>query len=325
MVAYAERMLEHWADGSTKDVHEEMLRLTLRIVSKLLCGVDVDNEAADVSRASEVIMRHFTEWSTFPIPTFVPTPGNLRWRRAIRRLEEIIYEIIQQRRKDHRDTGDLLSLLLHARNEDGSGMTNRQLLDEVMTLVLSGHDTTSLALSWTFSLLSAHPAVAAKVRSEVDAVLGDRAPTMADLPQLRYTEQVVMEAMRLFPPVWSIGRQARQDGMIGAFQLPRKTTILISQYVVHRDPRWYAEPDRFWPERWAEGLEHRLPRFAYFPFGGGPRHCIGYTFAMTAAVLVLATIVRRFQLRLLPDRPVVPSPSITLRPKGGIWMVLARR
>ncbi len=325
MVAYAERMLAHWAHGETKDVHEEMMRLTLQIVSKVLFGADIEREAVDVDRALDVVMRHSADWSSLPIPTFIPTPGNLRWKRAIRRLNEIIYGIIRQRRKDEGDTGDLLSMLLHARDEDGSRMTNRQLRDEVMTLVLAGHETTALALSWTFSLLSAHPAVTAKLQSEVDAVLGDRAPTVADLPGLRYTEQVVKEAMRLFPPVWGIGREARQDGTIGAFRLPRKTQVFISQYVVHRDPRWYAEPARFWPERWTGGLEQRLPRFAYFPFGGGPRHCIGHAFAMTEAVLLLAVIVRRFQLRLLADHPVVPYPTITLWPKGGLWMALTGR
>lgn len=325
IAALAERMLGRWTGGETRDIHAEIMRLTLQIVTKVLFGADVDREARDVDHALDVVMRHAAEWSALPIPLFVPTPGNLRWKRAIRRLDEIVYGIIRGRRESGVDTGDLLSLLLGARDEDGNRMTNRQIRDEVMTVVLAGHETTALALSWTLYLLAQHPAVEAKLWAEIDAVVGDRPPAMADLPGLQYTEQVLKEAMRLYPPVWGIGREARQDGSIAGFRLRRKTQVFISQYVVHRDPRWYDTPARFWPERWATGLEQRLPRFAYFPFGGGPRHCIGHAFAMTEAMLLLAAVARRFRARPVPDRPPVAYPTITLRPKDGLWMTLARR
>ena len=325
MAACTDRMLRGWATGDVRNVHGDLMHLTLQIVASVLFGADIDREAEDVEHALAVVMRHAAEWSAFPVPLFFPTPANLRWKRALRRLDEVVDGIIRARRRGGADRGDLLSMLISGRDESGRPMNDREIRDEVMTIVLAGHETTAVALSWTFSLLSQHPAAEAALWAEVDGATADRLPNAADLPRLHYTGWVVKEAMRLFPPVWAIGREARTDGTIGGFRLRKKTQVFVSPYVVHRDPRWFPGPGEFRPERWADGLEQRLPRFAYFPFGGGPRHCIGHGFATTEAVLVLAAIARRFQLRIVPDRPAVPYPTITLRPKDGMWMTITRR
>jgi cytochrome P450 len=244
---------------------------------------------------------------------------------VIRRLDDIIYGFIKERRTSGKERNDLLSILLHAQDEDGSRMTDRQLRDEAMTLFLAGHETTANALSWTWYLLATHPEVEAKLLAELQTVLGGRAPTVADLPQLPYTEMVVMESMRLYPPVYAFGREAIQACTLGKFQIPPRMTVVLSQWLMHRDPRYWDHPEEFRPERWADGLAKRLSRFVYFPFGGGPRICIGNTFAMIEAVLILATMARRFHFSLQPGYPVVPQTTVTLRPAHGIVGVLEKR
>jgi cytochrome P450 len=327
MAAYADRMVRTWGDGETRDLHTDLRRLTLQIVTKVLFGAEIERETADVGRALGVVTERALRFisAPVPLPLGIPTPGNVRYHRAVRRLDQIVYGIIRARRAGGAAGGDLLSVLLRAQDEDGSRMTDRQLRDEVITLFLAGHETTALALAWTFYLLSEHPDADAALAAEAGEVLGDRVPAVTDLPRLCYAQQVVREAMRIFPPVWGIEREARQDLTVGGYRLPRGAQILISQYVVHRDPRWYAEPERFRPERWADGTEQQRPRYAYFPFGGGPRLCIGHEFAMTEAVLVLASIVRRFRLRVAPGHPVAPLPSITLQLKHGLRAVVSRR
>ena len=329
MVAYAERMLNAWQDGETRDVHQEMMRLTLEIVVKTLFDAEVAGEAGAVGAALDVITAHFASRFTsilFLLPDSVPTPGNLRLKRAVRRLDGIIYAIIDQRRAGGEDRGDLLSLLLRARDEeDRTGMTDRQLRDEVMTLMLAGHETTALALSWAWYLLTQHPVADAKLTAELAAVLGGRAPGVADLPRLRYTEMVVSESLRLYPPAWALSRDAVQDCEVGGYPVRAGTSLVMSPWAMHRDPRYFDEPEAFKPDRWADGLAKRLPKYAYFPFGGGPRICIGNTFAMMEAALVLATVAQRFRLTLVPEHPVTPQPSVTLRPKHGVKMVLHRR
>jgi cytochrome P450 len=219
----------------------------------------------------------------------------------------------------------LLSVLLHARDEDGSRMTDRQLRDETMTLFLAGHETTALTLTWAWDLLARHPAAEERLAAEWCEVLGDRPPTVDDVPRLPFTECVVLEAMRLRPPVYVIGREAVAPIELGGYRLGRGATVLMSQWVTHRDPRWFDAPDEFRPERWADGLIHRIPKYAYYPFGGGPRICIGNTFAMLEAVLLLAAVGRRFRFRPVPGHPVEPWPSITLRPRHGLRAVLAAR
>lgn len=328
MVAYTQRLLDRWRPGEVRDLHADMMRLTLEIVAKTLFDFDLAEEAADVGAALEVVQENFSNRfeGIFPLPTWFPSPSNLRLRRAVRRLDQILYGIIDQRRKSQEDKGDLLSMLLHARDEDdGSGMTDQQLRDEAMTLFLAGHETTALALSWLWYLLAQHPAVEATLLAELREALGDRPPTVADLPRLRYTEAVVHETMRLYPPAYSMGREAIEPCELGGYPVPVGQTIEVCQWLTQRDPRWFNDPERFMPERWLDGREKRLPRYAYFPFGGGPRQCIGNTFALMEAVLVLATMAPRVRLELDPNHRVVPWTSITLRPRTGIRVLVHRR
>jgi cytochrome P450 len=328
MVAFTERMLAQWQSGEQRDIHHEMMKLTLAIAAKTLFDVDVQNEAVDVGAALDVVRRDFSArmGSIWPIPTSWPTPGNIRLRRAVRRLDRIIYRYIDERRRASHEGNDLLSLLLNARDEDdGSQMTDQQLRDEAMTIFLAGHETTAIAMSWTWYLLARHPEAEAKLVAELADVLAGRSPTVEDLPRLRYTEMVVAEALRLYPPAYVIGREAAEPAEVGGYAVPPGTTLLISQWVIHRDSRFFENPDRFHPERWADGLAQRLPKYAYFPFGGGPRVCIGNTFALQEAVLLLASIAPRFHFTLESAEPVRTQPTVTLRPKGGIPAVLAKR
>jgi cytochrome P450 len=328
MTANAERVLARWRPGERRDILTEMMGLTLGIAAKTLFDAEVGGTAQVVVEALQILQDNFLARfnSLLPPPLWLPTPGNLRLRRAVRRLDAIIYGFIAQRRAHPTATNDLLSLLLHARDEsDGSGMTDRQLRDEAMTLFLAGHETTALVLSWSWYLLALNPDAAAKLHAEVDTALAARAPTVDDIPQLRYVEWVVLEAMRLYPPAYTIGREATVDCVIGDYAVPRGTTLLMSQWVVQHDPRFFPEPNKFRPERWGEDAIRTLPKFAYFPFGGGPRVCIGNTFAMMELVLVLATIGQRFHFRLEPGQVVTPQPTFTLRPTPGIPGVIVAR
>jgi cytochrome P450 len=246
----------------------------------------------------------------------------------VQTLHGLIDGLIATRRAQHREGNDLLSRLLAAQDVDGTGMTDQQLRDELVTLAFAGHKTTAAALTYCIYLLAQDPAADARLGAELDEVLAGRLPGAGDLPRLTYTEGVVKEAMRLYPPSWGIGREAVADCEVGGYFMPRGTQVLLPQYVVHRDPRWYVEPEQFRPERWEGDLEERLPRGAYFPFGEGPRVCIGGHFAMLETVLILATLAQRFHWSLVPGRPVRPVrlvPSITLWPRPGIEVVLHRR
>jgi cytochrome P450 len=326
MVAYTERLLAGWRADETRDLQVEMTRLTLEITGKTLFGADVGGDAADVGRAMADALDSFEKRvsSLFPLPYWVPTATNRRLIRAVHCLDEILYRFIKERRASSEQWDDLLSLLLHAHDEEGDRMTDQQVRDEAMTLFLAGHETTALALAWTGYLLAQHPEAEEKLRAELRAVLGDRAPTVADLPRLPYAERVVLESMRLYPPAWAIGREALHDTEIGGYPVRKGTTLFMSQWVTHRDPRWFDEPERFHPDRWAGGLAQRLPKFAYFPFGGGPRLCIGNTFALMEAVLVVATIFRQFRYELVPGHPVTLAPAMTLRPRDGVRVMLHR-
>jgi cytochrome P450 len=324
MVALAERMVSTWHDGEKRDVHADMTRLTLEIAAKTMFGVDfTDREGPAMTRAltdiADTFRRRF--YSLLRWPDFVPTPANLRLRRAVRRLDDILFGLIEQR-KHEGERADLLSILLRARGEGNERMTDRQLRDEAMTLFLAGHDTTALTLSWGLYLLAQHPQVTDRLTAELRDALGGRPPTVADLPRLRYTDRVIHEVMRLYPAAYVFGRQAIAPCDLGRYHLPAGATVLMSQWVMHRDPRFWEEPDQFRPERWADGSVQRLPKFAYFPFGGGPRVCIGNAFAMLEAALVLATIGQRFRFTRLPGPEVRPRPTITLRPDGGVELVL---
>jgi cytochrome P450 len=328
MAGYADRAMAEWKDGQTRDVHADMMAVTQAIVAKTLFDADVSDAAWDVGQALHVLMEDFSQRRTrlFELPSFVPTPGRRRARRAVERLNRLVYDIIAARRASGEDRGDLLSLLLHAQDaDDGSRMTDRQVRDEIMTLFLAGHETTAVSLSWTWYLLAQHPEVEARLIEELRSVLGGRLPTVADLPRLRYTEMVVTESMRLYPPAYTITRRVAEPCEVGGHPIPRETVLVMSQWVVHRDARWFDEPAAFHPDRWENDLAKRLPRYAYFPFGGGPRLCIGNTFAMMEATLLLATIAQRFRFSLAPGASVKPMLSVTLRPADGIRMMLSAR
>jgi cytochrome P450 len=321
MVDYTEEMLRGWKAGDERDVHHEMTRLTLRIVARTLFDADVSGEGRQVSEALDTIMTYFLNpLNMLPFFGWLPTPQAWRYRRARRQLNEVVFGLIRRRREEGRDAGDLLSRLLAAQDEDGTRMSDQQLRDESVTLMLAGHETTALTLSYCFYLLARHPEADGRLAAELHEVLGGRAPTVADVPRLRYAEWVVKESMRLYPPAWSIGREAITECEIGGYHVPRGTQLWLVQWVVHRDPRWFDEPKSFRPERWDNDLARRLPRCAYFPFGDGPRICIGASFAMMEAVLILAAVIQRFRLTLASDRPLELEPSITLRPKHGIPM-----
>jgi cytochrome P450 len=327
MVKHTERMLETWSDGQVRDPHEDLMRLTLSIVAKTLFDAELEGEAGVVGRSLEIVMNHFmSPMRWFPAWSYLPLPANRRFWSAIQNIDEIVYRIIRQRRESRQDTDDLLSRLLAARDEQsGVGMTDRQLRDEVVTLVLAGHETTALVLFYTFYLLGRSPEAADRLAAELTAVLGDRPPTAADLASLRYTEWVIREAMRLYPPAWGIARQALADCEIGGYHTPKGTQIFMIQYLVHRDCRWFDDPDTFRPERWDNDLIRRLPRCAYFPFGEGPRICIGSHFAMMEAVLILATIAQRVRLTVEPGQTLELLQSITLRPRHVIRMRVQAR
>jgi cytochrome P450 len=253
----------------------------------------------------------------------LPIPIMRRGRKARERLDAIVYGIIRERRTNLRDRGDLLSMLLLAQDDEdrGRGMTDLQVRDEAMTIFLAGHETTANALTWTWYLLSQAPEVEQRLHQEVDAVLGGRLPTVADVERLPYVTRVVTESMRLYPPAWLVGRRAVDEYRIGEYYVPPRSIIVMSQWIVHRDPRHYAEPERFNPDRWTPEFKATLPRFAYFPFGGGPRQCIGESFAWMELVLVVATLAQRWRFDLVPGHPVVPYAAVTLRPKHGMQMI----
>jgi cytochrome P450 len=261
----------------------------------------------------------------FQPPAWVPTPRNRRLGAATRKVDAVILGVIEARRRGGAATDDLLSLLIRARDEDGGTMTDAQVRDEAMTLFLAGHETTALALTYTLYLLARDPARQERLAEELGRVLGGRPPTLADLERLPTTEAVVIEAMRLYPPAWGIGRQAMTEVEIGGWRYPKGAEFVISPWVVHRDARAFEEPEAFRPERWENELARRLPRFAYFPFGGGPRVCIGNRFAMMEAKLVLAVAVQRFRFELAAETSLSLLPSATLRPRRGVRLRLAAR
>jgi cytochrome P450 len=326
MAAYIEEMLATWQDAEVRDIHQEMMQLTMRIVAKVLFSVEVRADTERVAAALNVLMRHTSGGRMIlpPILRHVPVPALLRVKRAVRELDEIVNRIIGERRASGQDTGDLLSMLMAARDEDGSGMTDRQLRDEVLTFLLAGHETTAVSLSWTWYLISQRPEVEKRLREELCQVLGGRTPQLEDLPRLPYTDKVVKESMRLYPPAWSLARTVAKDIELGGYKLPMGSNVVMSPWILHRDPRFFEEPEQFNPDRWTADVAQHLPKFAYFPFGGGPRLCIGASFAMMEANLLLAAIAQRFQLRLVPGHPVAALPSITLRPKHGMRMCITR-
>ena len=329
MTAYASQTRRSWNDNETLDISEEMMRLTLGIVGKTLFDADVVSDAQEVGEAMTVSMDLF---KTLTLPFYdllqkLPLPQFRRFDDAKRRLDAIIFRLIEERRRSGQDRGDLLSMLLLAQDTEGDGgqMTDAQLRDELMTIFLAGHETTSNALTWTCYLLSQNPEVESKLHEEIDEVLRGRLPAFEDVARMKYTEMVLAESMRLYPPAWAIGRMALNDFEIGGYVVPKKSLVLMSQYVMHRDPRYFAEPLRFDPERWSPEAKETRPQFSYFPFGGGPRRCIGEGFAWMEGILLLATLAQHWQMRLAPNHPVELKPVMTLRPKHGMRMIVTRR
>src|SRR3954471_18018465 len=329
MTEYADRVQRGWTDGAVIDAAQEMNRLTLGIVGKTLFDADVDAQAGKVGSALTAVMDSFrtTMLPFYELLERLPLKVFRQGREAREQLDAIIYGMIAERRRSPSDRGDLLSMLLMAQDEegDGRGMTDVQVRDEAMTIFLAGHETTANALAWTWFLLSSAPDVEARMHEEIDRVLGGRLPTIADLPGLAFVEKVITESMRLYPPAWIIGRRAMEDYPVDDYVVPARGIVVVSPYLVQRDARFYPEPDRFRPDRWTPEFKASLPPFAYFPFGGGARRCIGESFAWMELVLVASTIAQPWRLRVVPGHPVVPQPVVTLRLKHGLKMTVTRR
>ena len=339
MVEFADRMAASWNDGDVRDIDKEMMHLTLQIVGKTLFSANVEDDADDVGNAMTTVSKLFN-FLLLPYSEWLqklPLPQTRRFNHARNTLNSVIYGIINERRRSGVDTGDLLSMLLLARDEDDGGlMTDEQIRDEALTLFLAGHETTSNALTFTWYLLSQNPDKAEKLHRELDAVLGEgtlasarvsaRVPTMDDVPNLKYTEAVLAESMRLFPPAWAIGRLATEEHEFGGYAIPKGALVLVSPFVVGRDPRFWAQPGEFIPERWeSQSVKEAGQKNIYFPFGGGLRRCIGEGFAWTEGILLLATIARKWRLSLDPAQKIGLQPLITLRPKYGMKMRISSR
>ena len=321
MSALAVKSRARYTDQTDVDIDREMMRLTLSIVGRTLFSADVEEDAPAVGEAMNALIEMMPVLM-FPLSQYfqyLPLPFMRRFQKAGETLDQTIYRIIDERRRNPADTGDLLSMLLLARDTEGdqSGMTDKQVRDETLTLFIAGHETTATALSWAWYLLATHPEAEAKLHAELDAVLAGRAPTFDDLPNLTYASHFFSETLRLYPPAWAIGRMAVEELELDGYRIPRKSIILLSPYTMHRDPRWWPDADQFRPERWAAPAPDR-PKFAYYPFGGGPRLCIGERFAWMEGVLILAAIAQKWRFRRVETAPVELAPLLTLRPKNGL-------
>ena len=331
MVSCAEQMLERWepraSTGETIDLVAEMMAVTQAIIVRTMFSTDLGAAAEIVNRTWPIINRRIGEtfWST-KLERTLPLPANRRFARALGELDAVVYRIIANRRQSGRDEADLLSMFLSARDEEtGAVMTDRQLRDEVMTMLLAGHETTSLALSWTYYLLSRHAAAERSVTEEVDRVIGDTRPAFAHVDRLTSTRRVLEESLRLYPPAWGFSRLSLSDDEIGGYHVPKDSIVFVIPFVIHRRPNLWPDPDRFDPERFSPEREAARPRFAYIPFGGGPRGCIGNQFAMLEAQLIIASIAQRFQIEVMNGEAIRPEPLITLRPTPAIRARLRRR
>lgn len=327
MAQAAERMLANWHDGREVDIHYEFSCLTSAIALKTLFDLD---DAGDREHFTDTLRLAFDLMSqrfrkAIRLPLWMPTISNIRLHRCVRELDRVVDGFVAAGRARPHPGGDLLSRLIHAQDEDGSRMTDTQLRDEAMTLYLAGHETTALTLTWSWYLLARHPEVEAKLVEEWKAVLGGRIPTADDLPKLHYTDAVIAEAMRVYPPVYLIGREATKDLELGGYQVKKGYTVFMSQWVSHRDPRYFPEPEVFRPERWLDGKAKDIPKYAYYPFGGGPRICIGNTFALVEAAILLAAVGQQYRFTLKSMEPAKLSPQITLLPEEDIPAVLRQR
>ena len=329
MVEIAEKHLREWHGSEQRDMAHEMMALTLDIAVRTLFGTTLPGEAEQVGKAMTFLMRYSLGRARSPVnlPASWPTPRNRRANREYAFLDSLVYRIISERQSqgNSKHHSDLLSLLMGAMDEDGTQMSPQQLRDETMTIFLAGHETTALTLAWTWYLLSENPLAEARLHEELLSVLNGRAPEIRDLERLPYLQAVVNEVLRLYPPAYLLARTSIAPCNIGGYDFPTGTTVLASQWVMHRDARYFDDPGAFRPERWLDGLMGRLPAGAYFPFGDGPRRCIGQSFALMESALVTATVAQHFRFRLVPGHPVVPEPLVTLRPRHGIRMTLEAR
>jgi cytochrome P450 len=321
-------MIERWQgfaeQGQPLDIAGEMMRLTLRIVGRSLFSIDLSNETETVGRAVTTLSTLMVEYMSVPFPPlWIPTPRNRRITSAIRTLDTVVQDIITARRRQHTESGDLLSLLLSARDEEtGERMSDKQVRDEVMTLLFAGHETTSNLLAWTWYVLSQHPEVERRLHAELEAVLAGQRPSVEHLTNLPYSQMVLEETLRLYPPAWSLARKARARDCVGGYAIPAKSVILMIPYVTHRHPAFWEHPEWFDPERFTPECAVARPRYAYYPFGGGPRQCIGNNFALMEAHLILATVAQRYRLHLVPGHEVEAEALLTLRPRYGLPMIL---
>jgi cytochrome P450 len=332
MVTDLNVLLASWSEGDVKDLSTELMQLTFTIVAKTLFGFD---SLLDESQVVGQVMASALDFmladivansqSLLPLPAWVPTPAHLQRKRTIKALNELILPIIDERRSSGKDRGDLLSMLLFSKDENGQTMTDIEVRNEALTLMMAAQETTATVLMWTFYLLSLYPEVLATLEFEIDSVLAGRLPTLSDIRFLPYAEQVIKEAMRLYPPVWMLSRQTSADTSLGGHFMPRGTNIMISLWALHRDSRIYANAELFKPSRWDSALASQVSRYAYLPFGGGPRVCIGNAFAMMEMILLLATIVQRFRLHHVEGHVIELYPVATLRSKRGMPMHLERR
>ncbi len=320
MVRTAERVMDRWTDGQRADIAQEMNWMAMIIVAETLFGADVEADTIAVRDALGEVLAYFQR-------SMIPPSDQAEFDQARSRMDQVIYRIIRERRGAAADGRDLLSLLLQARDEegDGSGMTDLQVRDELMNIFLAGHESTANALTWTWYLLSQNPDAETRLHREVDEILGGRRPRMEDAGQLSYTGMVFSEALRLYPPLWSIARQAIGEVEIGGYTIPAGSVIILSQYVTQRDQRFFPDPDRFDPLRWTPEEQAARPKYCYFPFSAGSRQCIGEPFAWMEGVLCLATLAQRWRMKLAPGHRVALQPALTLRAKNGMLMDLYER
>lgn len=323
MVSYALQIMDDWDNKAQLDVDEEMMQLTLMIVGRTLFDADASTTVDSVKQAVGIVQKA-SNTATL-LPSWIPTPLRIQSARANAVLDEIVYEFIADRRASGEDKGDLLSMLLLSEDVDGNRMSDKEARDEAVTLFLAGHETTANTLNWTWWLLAQYPEIEAKLHHELDTVLGGEAPTLEDLRRLPYTDSVIKESMRLMPPVWNIGRTATADTEVLGYTMPKGTNVSIFMYHMHRDPTIWENANEFIPERWADESINDIPKYAYLPFGGGPRVCIGNSFATMEANLLLATIAQRYQFRLVDDANIVPQAFITMYPRYGLPMTIQKR
>jgi len=325
MTEYALRLMNKWEDGMSVDMMQEMIKMSTGIAGKTMFNVDIEEKAPEINQALDAVMGLFDRVSV-PFAEYllkIPLPGTIRFFRAKSKLDHTIYKVIRERREIKLNNGDLLSLLLKEQEE--GEMSDRQIRDEALTLFLTGFDTTSLALTWTWYLISQHSQVEAELHEELDRVLQGRLPTLEDYPNLKFTRMVFAESMRLYPPIYIIARQAVEAFTIGEYEVPKKTIVLVSPYLIHHDSRFHSNPEVFNPHNWDDrpGIQH--PRYEYFPFSEGPRSCIGQHYAWLEGVMILASIAQFWKVKMVPDHPVEIAQLLNLRPKYGMKMEVYRR